>query len=99
MRRRLDRTRIDMQLDALMDRNIFELSGGEKQQIACGSVYASGPRVFVMDEPSANLDKKAIRRLHNILAKMKDEGKTIVLSEHRLHYLMDLADEFVYVKD
>lgn len=99
IRARLERTRRDMKLDALMNRNIFELSGGEKQQIACGSVYASDPRVYVMDEPSSNLDKKAIRRLHDILARMKDEGKTIVLSEHRLHYLMDLADQFIYVED
>ena len=99
IRRRLNKTCADMQLDALMNRNIFELSGGEKQQIACGSVYASEPRVYVMDEPSSNLDKKAIRRLHDILVKMKEEGKTVVLSEHRLHYLMDLADQLVYVKD
>ena len=99
IRRRLNKTCTDMQLDALMNRNIFELSGGEKQQIACGSVYASEPRVYVMDEPSSNLDKKAIHRLHDILVKMKEEGKTVVLSEHRLHYLMDLADQFVYVKD
>ena len=99
IRRRLAKTCADMQLDALMNRNIFELSGGEKQQIACGSVYASDPRIYVMDEPSSNLDKKAIHRLHDILAKMKEEGKTIVLSEHRLHYLMDLADQFIYVKN
>ena len=97
--KRIEKARIDMKLDALMNRNIFELSGGEKQQIACGSVYAQNPCVFVMDEPSSNLDKKAIRRLHDILARMKAEGKTLVLSEHRLHYLMDIADRFVYIKD
>lgn len=88
-----------MQLEPLLNRNIFELSGGEKQQIACGSVYAAEPSVFVMDEPSSNLDKKAIRRLHEILKKMKENGKTIVISEHRLHYLTDIADRFIYLDD
>lgn len=96
---RLRKTVRDMQLEPLLNRNIFELSGGEKQQIACGSVYAADPSVFVMDEPSSNLDKKAIRRLHEILKKMKENGKTIVISEHRLHYLTDIADRFIYLDD
>ncbi len=97
--RRIDKTRSDMKLDALMERNIFELSGGEKQQIACGSVYTADPKVYGLDEPSSNLDKKAIVRLHEILAKIKSAGRTIVVSEHRLYYLMDLADRFLYVDD
>lgn len=99
IKRRLDKTRRDMQLDSLMDRNIFELSGGEKQQIACGSVYAADPEVYVMDEPSSNLDRKAVRRLHGIIKKMKEGGKTLIISEHRLHYLIDIADRFVYMKN
>ncbi len=97
--RRLSRTRNDMQLDILMDRDIFELSGGEKQQIACGSVYTSDPRVFVMDEPSSNLDRKAIERLKNILKIIKTRGRTVILAEHRLYYIMELADRFVYMKN
>ena len=97
--RRLEKTKNDLKLSALMNRNIFELSGGEKQQIACGSVYAAEPEIFVMDEPSSNLDQKAIRRLHDTLCKMKQAGKTVVISEHRLHYLMDIADRFIYLED
>ncbi|MBQ9007215.1 MAG: ATP-binding cassette domain-containing protein [Atopobiaceae bacterium] len=96
---RIQMTCKDMQLDALMNRNIFDLSGGEKQQIACGSVYAAQPKIYVMDEPSSNLDRKAIKRLHSILARIMAEGNTIVLSEHRLYYLMDLVDRIIYVED
>ncbi|MCR5771848.1 MAG: ATP-binding cassette domain-containing protein [Butyrivibrio sp.] len=96
---RLLNTQKEMKLDALMNRNIFELSGGEKQQIACGSVYTASPSVFVLDEPSSNLDRKAIHRLHDTLKKIKSEGKTIVISEHRLYYLMDIADRFIYLDD
>ena len=97
--RRLDKTVEDMKLSALLGRNIFELSGGEKQQIACGSVYTAGPDVYVLDEPSSNLDKKAITRLHETLRRIKDEGGTILVSEHRLYYLLDLADRFLYLND
>ena len=99
VRARVDRTRADLKLDVLMDRNIFELSGGEKQQVACGSVYATDPRVYVMDEPSSNLDRGAMRRLRDAIARIKAEGKTVVISEHRLHYLMDLVDRFIYLDD
>ena len=97
--RRLDKTVEDMKLSALLGRSIFELSGGEKQQIACGSVYTAGPDVYVLDEPSSNLDKKAITRLHETLRRIKDEGGTILVSEHRLYYLLDLADRFLYLDD
>ena len=99
IRRRLDKSVEDMKLDALLGRNIFELSGGEKQQIACGSVYTAQPEVYVLDEPSSNLDKKAITRLHETIRRVKESGKTIVISEHRLYYLMDLADRFIYLDD
>ena len=99
IRERVEKTRTDMKMDALMNRNIFELSGGEKQQIACGSVYTSDPKVYVLDEPSSNLDKKAIKRLHDILVAVKNSGRTIVISEHRLYYLTDIADRFVYMED
>ncbi|MDR1440207.1 MAG: ATP-binding cassette domain-containing protein [Clostridiales bacterium] len=96
---RLEMTKADMQLFALADRNIFELSGGEKQQIAVGSAYATQPQVYVLDEPSSNLDRKAIRRLRDVLGKIKQGGRTVVVSEHRLFYLMDLADRFVHLDD
>ncbi len=97
--KRLDRTVKDLKLAPLLNRNIFELSGGEKQQIACGSVYAADPQIYVLDEPSSNLDKKAINRIHDIFAKMKANGNTLVISEHRIHYLMDIADRFIYLDD
>ena len=59
---------------------------------ACASVYAVQPDIFVLDEPSSNLDQAAVIKLKEILAKLKDSGHTIVISEHRLYYLMDLAE-------
>ena len=94
--RRIDKTVADFSLETLMDRDIFELSGGEKQQIACGSVYATEPLVYVFDEPSSNMDAVAIECFKKILLELKRQGKTIVVSEHRLYFLKDLADKFIY---
>lgn len=82
----------------LLDRNIFALSGGEKQRIACASAYAMGPEIFVLDEPSSNLDGEGIRQLREILKQLKAAGKTILVAEHRLWYAADLADRVLYLR-
>ena len=80
-----------------MNRSIFQLSGGEKQRLAVASVYASDPEVFLLDEPSANLDFPAIRELRRILSLLKAKGKTILVAEHRTWYLEGIADRAVYL--
>lgn len=99
IRRRLRETVRDFSLEALMNRSIFALSGGEKQKIACASVSALDPEVFVLDEPSSNLDAAATAELAEMLRLWKSQGKTIVISEHRLHYLRGLVDKIFYLKD
>jgi energy-coupling factor transport system ATP-binding protein len=89
----------EFKIEALMDRGIFQLSGGEKQKIACASVSVCRPDVFVLDEPSSNLDAAAIEDLRKLIALWKSKGKTIIAAEHRLYYLRELADRVVYMKD
>lgn len=84
-------------LERLLDRDIFQLSGGEKQKIACGSIYAVDPDVYVFDEPSSNLDFVSIKELAKIMGKLKAAGKTILLIEHRIYYAAALADRIFYM--
>lgn len=56
------------------------------------------PRVFVLDEPSSNLDADSVLELRAVIAYMKSLGKTVVLSEHRLYYLHGLAGRYVYMR-
>lgn len=81
----------------LLDRSIFALSSGEKQAVAVASVYAFAPQIIVMDEPSANLDPMATQKLREIIQTLRKEGFTIVISEHRIHYLLDLADRVLLI--
>ena len=57
----------DLRLSDYLNRSIFDLSSGEKQQIAVGSVHALLPKVYIFDEPSANLDYDATKRLAEIM--------------------------------
>ncbi|WP_313131712.1 ABC transporter ATP-binding protein [Anaerocolumna sp.] len=99
IRERKDKTIRDFHLQRLLGRSIFHLSGGEKQKIACAGVSIMYPDIFVLDEPSSNLDAASILELHDILSFWKAQGKTIVVSEHRLYYLRGLADRFIYLKN
>ena len=86
-------------LQDLLGRSIFSLSGGQKQLLAFGSVYAMGPEIFVLDEPTANLDQDAISRLHDQIASLRRQGRTVVIAEHRLYFLTDLIDRAFYLRD
>jgi len=88
----------ELNLRDLMNRSLFELSGGEKQKIACGSVAALLPHIILLDEPSSNLDWSAIRDLRKIMKLWKNQGKTIIISEHRLWYLKDIIDRALYLE-
>lgn len=94
--RRIDETVDRFFMEALMDRDIFELSGGEKQKIACASIDVENPQIILMDEPSSNLDIEAIEKLKEVISIWKRQGKTIVISEHRLNYIWGLTDQ-IYV--
>lgn len=97
--RRLDDTTDRLHLKRLRGRNIFAMSGGEKQLLAFASVYAMGPKLYILDEPTANLDRETIERLHDQIAYLKSRGHTILIAEHRLYFLADLIDRAVYLRD
>lgn len=98
MHRSVTRTISDLGIENLADRSVFSMSGGEKQLLAFASVYAMNPRVYVLDEPSANLDHAAMEKLRRILETVKKGGHTVLIAEHRLSYLYGLADRIIYLK-
>lgn len=89
----------ELQLKDYLNKSIFALSSGEKQQIAIGSVYALAPKVYIFDEPSANLDYEATKRLAWIMKEMKKQGYTILVVEHRFYYLRELIDRAFLIQN
>lgn len=94
MLKRIDEAFSVFHLERLKDRNVYELSSGERQLISILSAWAMDTDIFLLDEPTANLDFAATQQLKTILLALKAQGKTLLLSEHRLYYLADIADEF-----
>lgn len=96
---RIEQVVQELGIEALMHKNLFQMSGGEKQMIAIGSAYAADTEIIVLDEPSANLDIETIQVLTGMLEKIKAAGKTIVIAEHRLSYLEPVLDTVYYLEE
>ena len=86
-------------IEHLLNRDIFKLSGGEKQILCIAASYISGTEIIVLDEPSSNLDEENIKVIKEMLVQLKDKGKTLIISEHRIFYLMDIIDKIFLIKD
>ena len=99
MYRRIGQVSADLDMANLLDRNLFALSGGEKQKIACASAAAMQPDIFVLDEPSSNLDLRSIANLKAVIREWKQKGKTVIIAEHRLYYLMEVTDRVIYMEE
>lgn len=99
LKKRVETAFMDLHIENLKGANLYELSGGEKQKIAFASVYAMNSDLYLLDEPSSNLDHEATKSLHGYIKLLKSQNKTIVIAEHRLYYLMDLIDEAVYLEN
>ena len=83
LRSRLDELTEELHLSELRGRNIFELSGGEKQLLAFASVYAMNPQIYVLDEPTAALDPIAESDLYERYHELT-KGSTSIYVSHRL---------------
>ncbi|MGO1853918.1 MAG: ABC transporter ATP-binding protein [Microbacteriaceae bacterium] len=99
IRARVDELSHALQIRPLLDRELFTLSSGEKQKVAVAAAAGTRPAIYVIDEPSANLDMRAAQDLAHVLGKLKQAGNTILIAEHRLHWLMEIADRIVYMND
>lgn len=96
--KRIEDASHELKFEYLLDRTMFQLSGGEKQKIACASVSITDNPIVVLDEPSSNLDMHAVTELKAMIRYWKQKGKTVVIAEHRFRYLKGIADRFIYMK-
>nr|WP_308507940.1 ABC transporter ATP-binding protein [uncultured Stomatobaculum sp.] len=86
-------------IEHLLGRNIFALSGGEKQILSVAACYLAGCKLIVMDEPSSNLDEASIAVLQKMLPLLKEKGIALLIAEHRLHYLTVLMDRLIILEE
>lgn len=96
--KRVNQTINEMGIKELLNTSIYTLSYGMRQKVAICSAKAMDPDIYVFDEPSANLDLKATYLLADLIQKLKDAGKTIIIAEHRLFYLNGIADKYILLE-
>lgn len=81
----------------LLKRAPHELSGGQKQKVAIAAALAANPEILVFDEPTSQLDPQSTLEIFQILAKLRSEGRTIVLVEQKIEDIIDKIDRMVVV--
>ena len=84
----------------LIDANLLELSGGEKQKVAIATAIALRPEVIILDEPTSNLDPAACREVFEALHQMKEqEDVTVVIIEHKLEQALNFASNVLVLEN
>jgi len=82
----------------LAGRTVRTLSGGERQRVALASSLAMTPRLVVLDEPTSQLDPDGASLLLAAAARLVDEGRAVIVSEHRLDRLLKLATALLLIE-
>ena len=98
LRQQSERAAKLMGISHLMERKLTTLSGGQLQKVALACALASGAPVLLADEPTSNLDPAAISEVQAALKVLKEQGLTIIVVEHRLHFLRGLADQVLLME-
>ena len=82
-------------LEALMDRSVFKLSGGEKQRVAFAAACMLGPKLLVLDEPTSGLDRGSMQQVGRLLQQLKAQGKTLIVITHDEELAADWCDRIL----
>lgn len=83
----------------LLEKNPFELSGGQKRRVAIAGVVSMKPEVLVLDEPAAGLDPQGRRDMFKMITHLKEQGLTIVLVSHDMDEVYQYADRVCVMGD
>ena len=84
-------------LEPLRNRLGGQLSGGEQQMLTVGRTLMGNPSVVLLDEPSEGLSPLMVRRVGELIGKLRELESTIVLAEQNLHFCLGLADRAVVI--
>ncbi len=102
MESRLKQERIEQllkffQLEEHRGKLIDEYSKGMKKKIALASILLINPDFIILDEPFDGLDTLSVSKLKKLIRKLKENGKTILITSHILSYIEDVADEVAII--
>jgi len=93
MLQRIQEVLAEMHLEHRLGQATHTLSGGQRQQVAACGLLVMEPSIFLFDEPFANLDARAVEELEGLIARLRSQGRTIVIVEHRVEEALRLNPE------
>lgn len=97
---RVDQALKRLKIEYLRERETFNLSGGEKQKVALAGLLSMNPSILLLDEPLASLDPASAHEALEIFRSLADEGKTIILVEHRVEDAIETKpDRLLYMEN
>jgi energy-coupling factor transport system ATP-binding protein len=100
IRERISQVAVAAGIEDLLGRETAALSGGERQLLAMAGILMLRPKLYVVDEPLANLDPLTAARLLGTLRRLADEGHAVVIVEHRVEEALDLQpDKVLYLEE
>ena len=79
------------------DRPPYSLSMGEKTRLSIASALAMNPRIFILDEPTTGQDRETLRVIRDVVWKLRDEGKTVIIVTHDSDFALEVSDRGVVV--
>jgi energy-coupling factor transport system ATP-binding protein len=88
-----------LKIGDLIEKNPNELSGGQRQRVAFASIICMETEMFVIDEPTSQLDPEGTRDVFNIIRTLKESDKTIILVEHKIDLIAEFCEEIIVMQD
>ena len=88
-----------LNLEKIRNQNPYDLSGGQKQMVALASVIVLDPELIILDEPTSQLDPSSTLAVYNIVKNLKNQGKTIIIVDHKVDLLAQVCDEIAVIQD
>ena len=76
-----------------------ELSGGQKQRVGIARCLALNPKLICMDEPTSSLDPELVGEVLNVIKKLAEEKKTMIIVTHEIKFAREVADRVIFMAD
>lgn len=81
----------------ILDKPVYQLSGGEKQRVAFARLMLKNPKVILADEPTSSLDDDNKQMIKSLLTNFKQQGKLVIVATHD-HDLLDICDQIINIE-
>lgn len=85
-------------LDPALTRPVAQYSQGMRQRTSLARVLITQPRLLLLDEPFSNMDASSAQQMLTLIGKMRDEGRTVVLTTHQRELAEPIADALLFMR-